>query len=184
MAEEHTVSAFTWITPAHCSNSLTNEYSANGSKNYCATTLCHRNQGNQLKFPSIQVFMQNVNHLHYFCSQARKYSTTRPTVKFYNLKEKIFSKKKSSESEKLLDDEDDDAWLNEPAEKYEPAVLLEAEQSSFLDLNSKHLTTYLANTKDKASNHTTITSQGLKKRSQPASVVNPPDDNDFSINFD
>jgi hypothetical protein len=88
---------------------------------------------------------------------------------------------------KLPDDEDDDAWLDEPAEKYEPAVVLEAEVSSFLNLNSKHLTTFLADTK--ASNPTTVTEKNVtcqdpKKRSQPTSIVTPPTDNDFSINFD
>jgi hypothetical protein len=57
----------------------------------------------------------------------------------------------------MLDDEVDDGWLNEPAEKFGSATLLEAETSSFLDLNSKHLTTFLADTKDKASNYTVTT---------------------------
>lgn len=83
--------------------------------------------------------------------------------------------------EKLLDDEDDDSWLDKPAEKYEPAVLLEAETLSFLDLNWKHLKTFLADTKDKASKPTIVT-QGPKKKFEY--IVNPPDDNDFSINFD
>jgi hypothetical protein len=52
--------------------------------------------------------------------------------------------------------------LDEPAEKFGSATLLEAETSSFLDLNSKHLTTFLVDTKDKASNYTVTTtgSQG------------------------
>lgn len=82
----------------------------------------------------------------------------------------------------MLDDEDDDGWLDEPPERYEPAMLLEAETASFLDLKSNHLTTFLADTKEKTSNSAvTTTSQG-PKRSQP--VDNTPDDNDFSIDFD
>ena len=60
---------------------------------------------------------------------------------------------------------------------------MEAERSSFLDLNSNHLTTFqvLADTKEESS---TVTNQGigLKKVSQPANV-DKPDDNDFSIDF-
>ena len=64
----------------------------------------------------------------------------------------------------------------------EPSILLEAERSSFLDLKSNHLTTFLADTKEENS---TVTNQGigLKKVSQPANV-DKPDDNDFSIDFD
>jgi hypothetical protein len=91
-------------------------------------------------------------------------------------------KKNSAEAEKLLDGEVDDGWLDEPAENFESATLLEAETTSFLDLNSKHLTTFLADTKDKASNYTITTtgSQGPKKSSQSVYT----DDNDFSIYFD
>ena len=176
MAEERTVSAFTWITPA--SRSLMSIWQMGArtivQQHYTETKVI------RLGIPSI--LLQKVNHF-YFYSQARNHSTTRPTVKFYNVKEKIFSKKNSAEAEKLRDDEDDDGWLDEPAESFESATLLEAETSSFLDLNSKHLTTFLADTKDKASNNTVTTtgSQGPKKSSQS---VNAPDDNDFSINFD
>jgi hypothetical protein len=92
-------------------------------------------------------------------------------------------KKKSSESEKLLDDEEDDAWLDEPAERYEFATLLEAEMSHFLDINSKQLATFLADTKDKTGN-STITDQSLNMKNKSQSVANQADDNDFSINFD
>jgi hypothetical protein len=81
-------------------------------------------------------------------------------------------------------DEVDDGWLDEQAENFGSATLLEAETSSFLDLNSKHLTTFLADTKYKASNYTVTTSttgsQGPKKSSQSVYA----DDNDFSIYFD
>lgn len=91
-------------------------------------------------------------------------------------------KTNSAEAEKLLDDEDGDGWLDEPAEEFESATFLEAETSSFLNLNSKHLATILADTKDKASNYTVNTtgSQGPKKSSQSVNA----DDNDFSIDFD
>ena len=58
---------------------------------------------------------------------------------------------------------------------------MEAERSSFLDLNSNHLATFLADTKEESS---TVTNQGigLKKVSQPANV-DKPDGNDFSIDF-
>ena len=86
--------------------------------------------------------------------------------------------------EKLLDDEDDDGWLDEPAGTFEPAMLLEAETSSFLDLNPKHLTTFLANIKDKTNNHTTTSTASGPKNLKTSQSVNAPDDNDFTINFD
>jgi hypothetical protein len=59
-------------------------------------------------------------------------------------------------------------------------VTLEAETSSFLNLKSAHLTTFLADTKDKAGTAGTVMSQGPPKR-QPVVTL---DDNDFTISFD
>ena len=106
------------------------------------------------------------------------------TVKFYKLKGKKFSKKKSDTEKLLVNDEEDDTWLKKPVEKYEPSISVEAETSSscFLDLNSTHLTSYLADTKDK----TGVTSQDLGLKRTHSLVSNPSlaDDNDFSLNFD
>jgi hypothetical protein len=79
----------------------------------------------------------------------RKNSAPRPTVKFYDVKSRIFSKPaKKNSSEDLPDDDEDDSWLDEPQEVYNSVQELDAENSSPIDLASKYLATFLANTKD------------------------------------
>ena len=69
-------------------------------------------------------------------------SAPRPTVKFYNVKRKIFSKTaKKASSEDLPDDDEDDSWLDEPREAYDSDQELDAEKSSPINLVSKYLTT-------------------------------------------
>lgn len=112
----------------------------------------------------------------------RKNSAPRPTVKFYDVKSKIFSKSaKKSSSEDLPDDDEDDSWLDEPREAYISVRELDAEKSSPINLASKYLTTFLANTKDDSG----IETLPLHANEPGPKLVPVPvqDDNDFSMEF-
>lgn len=98
-------------------------------------------------------------------------------MKFYDVKSKIFTKKAPKESE-LPDDDEDDTWLDEPADIYPSELFLKAQASSPIDLAaSMHLRTFLADDKpDSVSDHPNM--DGV---SHPTS---PLDDNDFSMDFE
>jgi hypothetical protein len=113
----------------------------------------------------------------------RKNSAPRPTVKFYDVKSKIFSKTaKKGSSEDLPDDDEDDSWLDEPQEVYDSVQELDAEKSSPINLASKYLTTFLAHTKDDSDSGIKMPLHANKPKIAPvpASVQ---DDNDFSMEF-
>lgn len=96
-------------------------------------------------------------------------------MKFYDVKSKIFTKKAPKESE-LLNDDEDDTWLDEPADVYPSETFLKAEASSPIDLAaSVHLRTFLADDKPAS-----VSDHRMNGASQPA----PLDDNDFSMDFE
>ena len=112
----------------------------------------------------------------------RKNSATRPTVKFYDVKSKIFSKSaKKVTSEDSPDDDEDDSWLDEPQEAYDSVQELDAEKSSPINLASKYLATFLAHTKDDSG----IEALPLHDNEPEVATVQVPvqDDNDFSMEF-
>jgi hypothetical protein len=84
----------------------------------------------------------------------------------------------SSEDSDLPDDDEEDSWLDEPQEAYNSAQELYAEKSSPINLASKYLTTFLANTKDDEA-------LPLHVNKPKAATVPVPveDDNDFSMEF-
>ena len=101
-----------------------------------------------------------------------------PTVKFYNVKSKIFTKKAAKESD-LLNDNKDATWLDEPADMYPSEMFLKAVASSPIDLAaSVHLRTFLADDK------LAIASEHVMKAaqiSQPSAALN---NNNFSMDLD
>jgi hypothetical protein len=111
-----------------------------------------------------------------YYSKARKNSTPRPTVKFYDVKSKIFSKCLPKDS-KLPDDDEDDSWLDEEPERYGSVRVLDAETSSPINPASKYLATFLANEEEKAT--ADVLPEDIKVQG-----VTAVDDNDFSMNFD
>ena len=117
--------------------------------------------------------------------KARKNSTPRPTVKFYDVKSKIFSKTPPKGSKFPDDDEDDegDSWLDEEPELYSSVQVLDAETSSSINPASKYLATFLAN-KEEQSMADVIPEEikDRKVKGPGATVVR--DDNDFSMDFD
>ena len=111
----------------------------------------------------------------------RKNSAPKPSVKFYDVKSKIFSKKaKKASSEDLPDDDEDDSWLDEPQEAYDSVQELDAEKSSPINLASKYLTTFLAHTKEDDSEALPLCGNDVQV---PVPVVQLKDDNDFSMEF-
>ena len=103
----------------------------------------------------------------------------KPTVKFYYVKSRIFSKTSPAESG-LPDDDEDDSWLDEAPEKHGLAQILDAETSSPVDPASKYLTTFLGNKKETPISD--IIPDKDQKDTQVTTTVG--NDNDFSMNFD
>ncbi|KAF8914403.1 hypothetical protein CPB84DRAFT_1841112 [Gymnopilus junonius] len=116
MAEERTVSIFTWMMLALHANLSVGQMAAK--------TIVRQHYATEKK--------------------ARKHSKPRPTVKFYDVKSKIFWTTDTSDSPKVLDDEDD-SWLDEKAESHPTAQSLGAEtnRSSPVNLQSSMLATFL-----------------------------------------
>jgi hypothetical protein len=80
----------------------------------------------------------------------------------------------------LPEDEEDDSWLDEPAEVYPAARTLKAEKSSPINLSaSVHLKTFLA---DEKLEGVMPENSGLKA-SDLERVVQHTDDNDFSMDL-
>lgn len=78
----------------------------------------------------------------------------------------------------MLDDDEGDTWLDEPADTYPPEMFLKAEASSPIDLAaSLHLRTFLADDNPAISEHVT-------KAGQNGFHSAPLNDNDFSMEFD
>lgn len=119
-----------------------------------------------------------------FQLKPRNSSTPRPTVKFYDIKSKIFSKsggKKDSASE-LPDDDEDDSWLDEPPDVvYNSAQDLEAATSSPINLASSHLASFLANSPLATDSNSESVTQSTAKPQAAATIAQ--DDNDFSMEF-
>ena len=114
----------------------------------------------------------------------RKNSAPRPTVKFYDVKSKIFSKSaKNTSSEELPDDDDDDSWLDEAREVYESVQELDAEKSSPIDLASKHLKTFLSYTKPEDGSGIEALPLHADKPKFAVAPFPVEDDNDFSMEF-
>ena len=94
------------------------------------------------------------------------------------MKNKIFTKNGSKASD-LPEDEEDDSWLDEPANVYPAARALNAETSSPINLTSVHLKTFFADEKLEGSlipeNSSLTASKG---------TVQYADDNDFSMDLD
>ena len=69
--------------------------------------------------------------------------TTPPlTIKFYNVKDKMFPTKEVKKSD--LKDEENDTWLDEPSEETEPARILHTKFLPHICLASTYLTSLLA----------------------------------------
>ncbi|KAF9475198.1 hypothetical protein BDN70DRAFT_957800 [Pholiota conissans] len=152
MPEERTVSAFTWITPPLRSRLRVGQMAA-----------------------------RTIVRQHYSTeNKSRKHAVPKPTVKFYDIKSKIFnSTSDRSESDLLLDDEDD-AWLDEPLDpnvKNLTAERLDAESNSAINLQSKTLSTFLSLYGDN------LQAEDNKDLVNATQVEPNPDDNDFSMSF-
>ena len=107
----------------------------------------------------------------------RKNATPRPAVKFYDVKSRIFSKSaKKDSADELPDDDEDDSWLDEPQELYDTAQELEAEKLSPINLASKYLATFLADTEDSSVTHMPL---NVNKPQAASAIIR--DDNDFSL---
>jgi hypothetical protein len=113
--------------------------------------------------------------------KARKNSTPRPTVKFYDVKSKIFSKT-SLKGSKLPDDDEDDSWLDEESERHDSVQVLDAETTSPINPASKYLATFLAEEEEKS------TADVLPDEGKKVNNIQAPtkvgEDNDFSMDFD
>ena len=118
--------------------------------------------------------------------KARKHSTPRPTVKFYDVKSKIFSKTLPKGSKLPDDDEDDagDSWLDEEPELYSAVRVLDADTSSPINPASKYLATFLANEEEQSTAE--VSSEEIKDKKVQAvqGATGVQDDNDFSMDFD
>jgi hypothetical protein len=80
----------------------------------------------------------------------------------------------------LPDDDEDDSWLDEPQEvDYHSAQELEAESTSPINLASKHLASFLADSPDHLNS---VTPQSTAKPG-PHAATDAQDDNDFSMEF-
>jgi hypothetical protein len=158
----------------HSTCSLVNGVGADDCANKSAPTLCNGNKGTK-----------DSSKFHPYdsccCSKARKNSTPRPTVKFYDIKSKIFSKTPPVESG-LPDDDEDDSWLDEAPEKHGVAHVLDAETSSPIDPASRYLTTFLGN--EKETRISDIISDKNQKATGTQVTTVEDNDNDFSMNFD
>ncbi|KAF8910582.1 hypothetical protein CPB84DRAFT_1842574 [Gymnopilus junonius] len=155
MAEERTVSTFTWMTPALHANLSVGQMAAK--------TIVHQHYATEKK--------------------AHKHSKPRPTVKFYDVKSKIFWTTDTSDSPKVLDDEDN-SWLDEKAESHPTAQSLGAEtnRSSPVNLQSSMLATFLVDEKPKSEGHNKSKSKPvLAPGDAPSANL---DDNNFLMLFD
>ena len=153
--------------------------------NQGTTILCDWNKG--IDFTIYRLTYQISNSL---TLKPRNNSAPRPTVKFYDIKSKIFSKEskpaaKKGSSEDWPDDDEEDSWLDEPQEIYNSVQELDAENSSPINLASKYLTTFLANTKDDSGIDALPPSlhDNLNKPTGNVAPDSVQDDNDFSMEF-
>jgi hypothetical protein len=98
-------------------------------------------------------------------------------VKFYDVKSKIFNTKaETSESDLLLDDEDD-SWLDQPLDtNFSASDILHAEEHSTINLQSKALSTFLS-----SDDVQPVTEEVQPSKTQMAKPNF--DDNDFSMTF-
>lgn len=172
MPEERTVSAFTWISTPLRSRILV--------KQMAWRTKVRQYYATETKVLILLYIDLRIKFSDSLSFKPRKDSAPRPAVKFYDVKSRIFSKKSSSED--LPDDDEDDSWLDEPQEVYDSVRKLDAEKSSPINLASKFLTTFLANTKDNSGNEALPPSLHDNKVPNVAPIP-VQDDNDFSMEF-
>ncbi|PPQ82630.1 hypothetical protein CVT26_001386 [Gymnopilus dilepis] len=140
MAEERTVSAFTWITPA-------------------------------LRSRLSLLEAQATNVLTSFVLEARKHSTPRPTVKFYDVKSKILrTSGVTPESERLQTGKGTQSGRQDASE-------------NSINLRSKYLSNFLASEKEAEKKKD---GEGKAAQSATPSKQGEGDgeDNDFSMDFD
>ena len=179
MPEERTVSAFTWMSPPLRSKILVRQMAWRTKVRQYYTTEAK-------VWLIIHLVCQCLNLTEHSYFKPRKNSTPRPTVKFYDVKSKIFSKKDATNHGQLPDDDEDDSWLDEPEEAvYDSAQELEAESTSPINLASQHLASFLADDSPDTSNSNSGSSQntatGNLKPHAAATIAQ--EDNDFSMEF-
>ena len=80
----------------------------------------------------------------------------------------------------MPDDDEDDSWLDEPQEaSYKPAQKLDAESTSSINLASRHLASFLADSPVTDISMTQVPSQSTAE----SQSTDTQDDNDFSMEF-
>ena len=173
MPEERTVSALTWITPP--------ARSLMGLVQMTARTKVRQHYAMETKVRVILLIFDWYGSSSNLLFKARKNSTPRPTVKFYDVKSKIFSKT-SLKGSKLPDDDEDDSWLDEESERHDSVQVLDAETTSPINPASKYLATFLAEEEEKS------TADVLPDEGKKVNNIQAPtkvgEDNDFSMDFD
>ena len=109
-----------------------------------------------------------------------------PTVKFFDVKGKIFQKSSVSEQDSLNEiDDRSDAWLDEPLEHdVIPSTVLDATVDSPVNLNSKLLSSFLSNERTEPTKPGKETGP-LPSEHAPSTTGGTAvlDDNDFSLDF-
>jgi hypothetical protein len=105
-------------------------------------------------------------------SKARLHANSKPSVKFFDIKNRFFSKSDSKLDENP-DDDEDDSWLDEPnLETFHPEHSLEV--SPTIDLSSRCLAAALS---DEPSSDTSVVAPNpLEALGEPTDL-----DNDFSM---
>jgi len=114
--------------------------------------------------------------------QARNKAVLHPTIKFYDLKSKLFPTSRSPTPEDpeadLQIDEEDDSWLDLDNNEVHPESTLKA--SSYISLKSLELATFLADDKP---NRASIVNPDNAAGNATMMATSLDNDNDFSINI-
>ena len=180
MAEERTVSTFTWMTLVLCASLSVGQMAAKTIVRQHYTT---QKKAREFILKSVKhIYLKKAWNIYLLSSlKARKNSKSRPTVKFCNVKSRIFRTSSTANSPKAPWNDDDDSWLDESPESHPLARSLTAESNDFcpVNLRSSLLVTFLLDEKPKAENDR---GPVLKQKPLLASGnghSHGPDDNDF-----
>ena len=131
MPEERTVSTFTWLTPA-----LRSRLSVSAMT---AMTQIRQYYKTEEK---VCTFILDVYPTHHGITQSRLHARSKPSVKFFDIKNRFFSKSGAATNENP-DDDEDDSWLDEPNVKvFPPEGSLDV--SPNIDLSSQCLAASLS----------------------------------------
>jgi hypothetical protein len=130
MPEERTVSTFTWLTPA-----LRSRLSVPAM-----TAMTQIRQYYKTEEKVCPFILDAYLTTHHSITQSRLRARSKPSVKFFDIKNRFFSK--SGAANENHNDEDD-SWLDEPnIEVFPPEVFLDV--SSHVDLSSQCLAASLS----------------------------------------